>query len=124
ALLVNTNTWVDMKENWRLICEVFINYSTNETEIFKQHYSILLSRISQITNDPNASAAINQSKEIASESIDPFEYDDDDIENDNLNHNIFDSSKTMEKMKQLKRSYSHRTSVNNSVRKGILCNYK
>ncbi|CAF4854420.1 unnamed protein product, partial [Rotaria sp. Silwood1] len=114
ALLVNTNTWVDMKENWRLICEVFINYSTNETEIFKQHYSILLSRISQITNDPNASAAINQSKEIASESIDPFEYDDDDIENDNLNHNIFDSSKTMEKMKQLKRSYSHRTSVNNS----------
>ncbi|CAF4143211.1 unnamed protein product, partial [Rotaria sp. Silwood1] len=40
ALLVNTNTWVDMKENWRLICEVFINYSTNETEIFKQHYSI------------------------------------------------------------------------------------
>ncbi|CAF3717580.1 unnamed protein product [Rotaria sordida] len=114
ALLVNTNTWVDMKENWRLICEVFINYSTNETVTFKQHYSILLSRISQITNDPNSSAAINQSKEIISESTDPFEFDDD-IENDNLHHNLFDSNKTMEKTKQLKRSYSHRTSVNNSI---------
>ncbi|CAF4455987.1 unnamed protein product, partial [Rotaria sp. Silwood2] len=113
ALLVNTNTWVDMKENWRLICEVFINYSTNETVIFKQHYSILLSRISQITNDPNSSAAINQSKEIVSESIDVFEFDDD-IENDNLDHNVFDSKRTMEKMKQLNRSYSHRTSVNKS----------
>ncbi|CAF5145856.1 unnamed protein product, partial [Rotaria sp. Silwood1] len=31
ALLVNTNTWIDMKENWRLIFGAFLNYSTNET---------------------------------------------------------------------------------------------
>ena len=55
ALLVNTNTWNDMKENWRLICEVFVNYSTNQTLRFKQSYSMLLNRISHITNDPNSS---------------------------------------------------------------------
>ncbi|CAF3169111.1 unnamed protein product [Rotaria socialis] len=55
ALLVNTGKWNEMKENWRLMCRVFINYSTNETLDFKQSYSILLSRINHITNDPNTS---------------------------------------------------------------------
>ncbi|CAF2146068.1 unnamed protein product [Rotaria magnacalcarata] len=55
ALLVNTGKWNEMKENWRLMCRLFINYSTNETLDFKQSYSILLSRISHITNDPNSS---------------------------------------------------------------------
>ncbi|CAF3296364.1 unnamed protein product, partial [Rotaria socialis] len=63
ALLVNTGKWNEMKENWRLMCRVFINYSTNETLDFKQSYSILLSRINHITNDPNTSTAIHQSRE-------------------------------------------------------------
>src|SRR5690349_6220101 len=94
ALLVNTSTWIEMKENWRLICEVFLNYSTNETISFKINYSILLTRISQITNDPNSSAAINQSRQTLLESTDPFEFDDD-VENDNLGHSQLHSDETI-----------------------------
>ncbi|CAF4249402.1 unnamed protein product [Rotaria sp. Silwood2] len=58
ALLVNTNLWNDMKENWRLICEVFMSYSTTETFQFKQSYSVLLKRISHISNDLNVSQVL------------------------------------------------------------------
>lgn len=87
ALLVNTNTWVDMKENWRLICELFLNYSTNETASFKVNYSVLIGRISQITNDENSLAAINQSLETLSKSNDPYDFsDDDDLEIDHADY--------------------------------------
>ncbi|CAF3836343.1 unnamed protein product, partial [Rotaria sp. Silwood1] len=113
ALLVNTNTWIDMKENWRLICEVFVNYSTNETVHYKQHYSVLLSRISQITNDPNSSAAINQSRKFLSQSVDPFEFGDDN-ENDNLGYNLVDFNETAQKTKTLNKSHAGRSSLNKS----------
>lgn len=83
ALLVNTSTWIEMKENWRLICEVFLNHEANETINFKMNYSILLTHINQITNDPNLSASIKLSKQTLPEPTDPFEFDDD-IENNNL----------------------------------------
>ncbi|CAF3269861.1 unnamed protein product [Rotaria sp. Silwood2] len=114
ALLVNTNMWVDMKENWRLICEVFLNYSTNETVHYKQHYSVLLSRISKITNDPNSSAAINQSRKILSESVDPFQFDDDN-ENFNLEHNSMDSNETIQKKKKLNKLHARRSSADKSI---------
>ncbi|CAF3810547.1 unnamed protein product [Rotaria sp. Silwood1] len=114
ALLVNTNTWIDMKENWRLICEVFVNYSTNETVHYKQHYSVLLSRISQITNDPNSSAAINQSRKFLSQSVDPFEFGDDN-ENDNLGYNLVDFNETAQKTKTLNKSHAGRSSLNKSI---------
>ena len=84
ALLVNTDTWHDMKENWGLICEIFINYSTNETVQFKHSYSTLLSRIGNISNNPNSSTAVHQSRQSQPDALDPFEFIDetDDIEID------------------------------------------
>ena len=67
-----------MKENWRLICEVYFNYSTNETPELKVNYSILLSRISQLTNDANSSTVIHQSRETLLQSNDPYDFTDDD----------------------------------------------
>ncbi|CAF5198798.1 unnamed protein product, partial [Rotaria magnacalcarata] len=40
---------------------IFFNYVSNDNINFKQHHATLLSRISNITNDPNSSRAINQS---------------------------------------------------------------
>ena len=75
ALLVNSNTYEQLKDNWRLICRVFINYSTNTTPYFAKHYTVLLSRISEITNDPNASKAITQSKDVVTDAAgDPVSY--------------------------------------------------
>ena len=78
ALLVNTSNWPMVKENWKLICEVFFNYASNDTNKFKQHHASLLYRISKITSDPNSLKAINRSKEILSNTQEPFEFHDDD----------------------------------------------
>jgi hypothetical protein len=112
ALLVNTSTWEEIKENWRLICQVFLNYTTTDNFFFKQHYATVLHRISQITSDPNSSRAIEQSKQTISTATDPFEFDDDnkmdDYDNDQLH-----SNKNMKKSKKRKRStISHVCPIN------------
>jgi hypothetical protein len=98
ALLVNTYTWENIKEYWRLICNVFLNYSKDNTIDFKINCSILTNHISQIANDPNSSTAINESKKLllaTTDPTDPFEFDDDDdIENDHLDHSQLYSSTT------------------------------
>ncbi|CAF1396575.1 unnamed protein product [Adineta ricciae] len=77
AVLVNSSTYDEIKENWRLICQVFLNYTTNSNLHFKKYYSMLLSRIMKITSDPNASKAISQSKDLVKNTNDPYEFDDD-----------------------------------------------
>jgi len=117
ALLVNTSTWIEMKENWRLICEVFLNYSINETANFKINYSILLTRISKISNDRTLSLAIEQTKQILSESVDPFEFNDD-IDNDTLNENQLHSNETIDfaiKKRKPRKSSVRPSAVNKSV---------
>lgn len=124
ALLVNTSTWVDMKENWRLICEVFLNYSTNETPEFKVNYSILLSRISQITNDANSSAAISQSRETLLQSNDPYDFtDDDDLDIDEGEPTQLHSRqhrKTSRRNKRTQKSRVGSSANQNSVRNYVL----
>jgi hypothetical protein len=129
ALLVNTSTWVEMKENWRLICEVLLNYSINETTHFRINHSILLTHINQITNDPNSSAAIKLSREISSEPIDPFEFDDE-TENDHPDSSQLHSNEnigTGKKKKQSNKSQAGSLAANRSVRKKIvfifICRY-
>ena len=124
ALLVNTSTWVDMKENWRLICEVFLNYSTNETPEFKVNYSILLSRISQLTNDANSSTAIHQSRETLLQSNDPYDFtDDDDLDIDDYERTQLQSRqhrKTSRRNQRTRKSRVGSSANKNSVWNDLL----
>lgn len=77
ALLINTSTWKEMLENWRLVCLVFLNIKRGEdTTESKRNHSKLLSKIGSITNDPNANRAIQDSKSIIKDNPDVFTFDD------------------------------------------------
>ncbi|CAF2146074.1 unnamed protein product [Rotaria magnacalcarata] len=92
ALLVNTSTWSEIKENWRLIYQVFL--------------------IINITNDPNSSRAINQSEELLTNINDPFAFDDDN-ELDDYDHNPMNTNENIKTNNKRKRSTtSHLNSSN------------
>ncbi|CAF4271109.1 unnamed protein product [Rotaria magnacalcarata] len=99
ALLVNTST-------------CFFNYVSNDNINFKQHHATLLSRISNITNDPNSSRAINQSEELLTNINDPFAFDDDN-ELDDYDHNPMNTNENIKTNNKRKRSTtSHLNSSN------------
>ncbi|CAF5175463.1 unnamed protein product, partial [Rotaria magnacalcarata] len=109
---VNKSTRPEIKDNWRLIYQVFFNYVSNDNINFKQHHATLLSRISKITNDPNSSRAINQSKEILTNINDPFAFDDDN-ELDDYDHNPMNTYENIKTNNKRKRSTtSHLNSSN------------
>lgn len=128
ALLVNTSTWPEIKENWRLICQVFFNYSSNDINSFKQHHGILLSRISKITSDPNTLQAINLSKQSVTNEDDTFQFDDsceiDDFDSNPLdpNQDTGNSNKRKRKQKSISRSSNVNKSVSNEITK-YLCSF-
>lgn len=117
ALLVNTSTWPEIKENWRIICQVFFNYSSNDNVHLNQHYATLLSRISKITNDPNVSRAIHQSKGTLSNAIDQYNFNDDseidDYDENQMHPN--ENIKTSNKRKRANNSTLNSSSLNKSV---------
>ncbi|CAF5172928.1 unnamed protein product, partial [Rotaria magnacalcarata] len=89
-----------------------LNYVSNDNINFKQHHATLLSRISNITNDPNSSRAINQSKEILTNINDPFAFDDDN-ELDDYDHNPMNTYENIKTNNKRKRSTtSHLNSSN------------
>ena len=119
ALLVNSNTWHDIKQYWRLICNVFLNYSKDNTTDYKINCSVLNNHISQITNDTNSSADISESKKLfpaTTDPTDPYEFDDDDdilsdhMDQSNLHSHATKKSTTKTKQPKKKRGGS---SVNN-----------
>lgn len=88
ALLVNTNTWAVMKDNWELVCDVFLNYSSENQFNSKNKHALLLSRIDEITSNPNVCSAIEKSKMATSSSTetnrnDVYDFDDQHEEDDN-----------------------------------------
>ncbi|CAF0954609.1 unnamed protein product [Adineta steineri] len=108
ALMVNSNTYNEIKENWRLICQVFLNNTTNSNVHFKKYYTILLSRISKITIDSNASKAISNSKDGISDTNDPFEFNDEDDSFDTDEENELHSNKRRKTSRKKKKcSTSH-----------------
>ncbi|CAF4150543.1 unnamed protein product [Rotaria sp. Silwood2] len=117
ALLVNTNTWPEMKQNWRLICQVFLSYSTDDNINFKQHHATLLSHISKITGDPNSCRAISQSKQILSSIDDPYEFDNNNKNDDYDDNHLHTNGKTKisNKKKQSISSRSHPSVTNKSL---------
>jgi len=102
ALLVNTNTWEDMKDNWRLICLVFWNYNTTDNAAIERYYASLLSQIEKISNDQSLSETVKYYRSIPIRAYDIFDFDDEDAENDvvqqqrSFNENI-ESSETVNK---------------------------
>ncbi|CAF4811735.1 unnamed protein product, partial [Rotaria magnacalcarata] len=100
----------------------FFNYVSNDNINFKQHHATLLSRISKITNVPNSSRAINQSKEILTNINDPFAFDDDneldDYELDDYDHNPMNTNeniKTDNKRKRWTTSHLNSSNINKSI---------
>ena len=49
-LLLYTPTWRDVKQNWSLICEIFLNWGTNFVSL--KAYEELCSKVAKIENDP------------------------------------------------------------------------
>ncbi|CAF4411170.1 unnamed protein product, partial [Rotaria magnacalcarata] len=97
---------------WAIVLLFVLNYVSNDNINFKQHHATLLSRISNITNDPNSSRAINQSKEILTNINDPFAFDDDN-ELDDYDHNPMNTYENIKTNNKRKRSTtSHLNSSN------------
>ncbi|CAF1093734.1 unnamed protein product [Adineta ricciae] len=48
-LLLYTSTWHEMKQNWSLICEIFLNWGTNFVSL--KAYEDLCAKVAQIDND-------------------------------------------------------------------------
>ncbi|CAF4303353.1 unnamed protein product, partial [Rotaria magnacalcarata] len=95
------------------IALLFFNYVSNDNINFKQHHATLLSRINNITNDPNSSRAINQSKEIFTSINDPFAFDDDN-ELDDYDHNpmtTYENIKTNNKRKRSTTSHLNSSNI-------------
>ncbi|CAF2116898.1 unnamed protein product [Rotaria magnacalcarata] len=94
---VNKSTWPIIKDNWRFIYQVFLTI--------------------KITNVPNSSRAINQSKEILTNINDPFAFDDDN-ELDDYDHNPMNTNeniKTDNKRKRWTTSHLNSSNINKSI---------
>ena len=48
-LLLYTSTWHEMKQNWSLICEIFLNWGTNFVSL--KAYEDLCAKVAQMEND-------------------------------------------------------------------------
>ena len=49
-LLLYTQSWRDVKQNWSLICEIFLNWGTNFVSL--KAYEELCAKVAKIENDP------------------------------------------------------------------------
>lgn len=49
-LLLYTSTWREVRQNWSLICEIFLNWGTNFVSL--KSYEELCTKVSKIENDP------------------------------------------------------------------------
>lgn len=61
ALLVNTSTWYDFQNNWKLVCIVFLQLHLGEQYTNHQDQDILIDKINKIKSDPNIFDAIKSS---------------------------------------------------------------
>jgi hypothetical protein len=49
-LLLYTSTWREVRQNWSLICEIFLNWGTNFVSL--KAYEELCAKVAKIENDP------------------------------------------------------------------------
>ncbi|CAF3570026.1 unnamed protein product [Adineta steineri] len=50
-LLIYTSTWREVRQNWSLICEIFLNWGTNFVSL--KAYEELCAKVAKIENDPD-----------------------------------------------------------------------
>ena len=58
ALLINTSMWNEFKNNWKLICLVFLQLHFGDDHMKEQYQDALLEKISKIKSDPNVMQGI------------------------------------------------------------------
>ncbi|CAF2661092.1 unnamed protein product [Rotaria sp. Silwood2] len=64
ALLINTSTWSEFKEKWKLFCIVFLQLYAANGVTHKDNKDILLQKIRDIKSDPNTVDAIKLTEPI------------------------------------------------------------
>ncbi|CAF4076111.1 unnamed protein product [Adineta steineri] len=106
ALLINTETWVEFQNNWRLVCYVFLQLHLGEENLNQEYQDALLQKITQIKTDSNTLDAMKSSDSIqdvnTKESSDFDEYEfcsDDDDEDFHIIETHKGSSKSSRKKK-------------------------
>jgi len=83
ALLINTSTWHEFKNNWKLICLVFLQLHLGEDHLHREHQDSLLDKISKIKSDTNTIDAIELANLVEGDNetelstIDVYHFDDD-----------------------------------------------
>ncbi|CAF4164381.1 unnamed protein product [Rotaria sp. Silwood2] len=89
ALLINTSTWYEFKQNWKLICLVFIQLHFGESHANIEHKDALLDKIKKIKLDTNTAQAITTSESAAVQHLergpnfDPYTFNDLEEEEEN-----------------------------------------
>ncbi|CAF2777231.1 unnamed protein product [Rotaria sp. Silwood2] len=84
-LLLYTQTWREVRQNWSLICEIFLNWGTNFVSL--KAYEELCTKVAKIENDPDITHLMdliyNSTNTINDNEQQQQQQDDHDNDNDN-----------------------------------------
>lgn len=90
-ILIYSSTWHDIRQNWSLICEIFLNWGTNYVSL--KSYEQLCTNVAQIENNPDLTHLLDltyiNNHSDTNENYEPSIDDDDD---DDMNEDIIDLS--------------------------------
>ena len=84
-LLLYTSTWREVRQNWSLICEIFLNWGTNFVSL--KSYEELCAKVAKIENDPEITHLMDliyQNSNTSNENL-PEEDEDDDHHQHGIN---------------------------------------
>lgn len=92
-MLIYTSTWPDIRQNWSLICEIFLNWGTNYVSL--SSYEQLCAKVAEIENESDLKHLVDliyNNHSNTNESYEPSIDDDDDDVDDELTEDIIDLS--------------------------------
>jgi hypothetical protein len=79
-LLLYTQTWREVRQNWSLICEIFLNWGTNFVSL--KSYEELCTKVAKIENDPEITHLMDLIYNSTNTTNDNEQNDEDDNGND------------------------------------------
>jgi len=83
-LLLYTQTWREVRQNWSLICEIFLNWGTNFVSL--KAYEELCTKVAKIENDPEITHLMDLIYN-STNTINNTEQQDEEEDNNNNNDN-------------------------------------
>jgi len=83
-LLLYTQTWREVRQNWSLICEIFLNWGTNFVSL--KSYEELCTKVAKIENDPEITHLMDLIYN-STNTINNTEQQDEEEDNNNNNDN-------------------------------------